>query len=203
MPAALSRPLDREDRYIKRNERSIASLVSLLVHLLFVLALLYSSKLELAQTESSSSGGAHVKVNFLGDTTQDDTQPPVPPTGAKTPRERPSLDLVTTPVTSPVNTTRVTEAENPVAPDETQPQPPASQQAIAPPQNRPPSSPPAWRRSAQWGQPPGMLAQDTAPPTTTAAPSAPACARATTRATPPPPAWKWTATRSTTTCATN
>ncbi|WP_448666792.1 hypothetical protein [Pseudoxanthomonas mexicana] len=165
MPAALSRPLDREDRYIKRNERSIASLVSLLVHLLFVLALLYSSKLELAQTESSSSGGARVKVDFLGDTTQDDTQPPVPPTGAKTPRERPKplKPLVTTPVTSPVDTTRVTEAENPVAPDETQPQPPASQQAIAPPQNRPPSSPPAWRRSAQWGQPPGMLAQDTAP----------------------------------------
>ena len=48
--AASLSPLDREDRYIKRNERSIASLVSLLVHLLFVLALLYSSKLELAQT---------------------------------------------------------------------------------------------------------------------------------------------------------
>ena len=163
--AASLSPLDREDRYIKRNERSIASLASLLVHLLFVLALLYSSKLELAQTESSSSGGARVKVDFLGDATQDDTQPPVPPTGAKTPRERPKplKPLVTTPVTSPVDTTRVTEAENPVAPDETQPQPPASQQAIAPPQNRPPSSPPAWRRSAQWGQPPGMLAQDTSP----------------------------------------
>ena len=36
--AASLSPLDREDRYIKRNERSIASLVSLLVHLLFVLA---------------------------------------------------------------------------------------------------------------------------------------------------------------------
>ncbi|KAF1719064.1 hypothetical protein CSC76_18370 [Pseudoxanthomonas mexicana] len=83
--AASLSPLDREDRYIKRNERSIASLVSLLVHLLFVLALLYSSKLELAQTESSSSGGARVKVDFLGDATQDDTQPPVPPTGARNP----------------------------------------------------------------------------------------------------------------------
>ncbi len=163
--AALQHPLDREDLHIKRYERSIASLVSLLVHLLFVLALLYSSKLELAQTESSSSGGARVKVDFLGDAPQDDAQPPVPPTGAQTPRERPKplKPLVTTPVTSPVDTTRVTEAENPVAPDEAQPQPPASQQAIAPPQNRPPSSPPAWRRSARWGQPPGMLAQDTAP----------------------------------------
>lgn len=165
--AALLHPLEREDVYIKQRERRIGVLVSLLVHVLLVLALLYSSKLELAETESSSSGGARVKVDFLGDATQDDTQPPVPPTGAKTPRERPKppKPLVTTPVTSPVDTTRVTEAENPVAPDETQPQPqpPASQQAIAPPQNRPPSSPPAWRRSAQWGQPPGMLAQDTAP----------------------------------------
>ena len=126
--AASLSPLDREDRYIKRNERSIASLASLLVHLLFVLALLYSSKLELAQTESSSSGGARVKVDFLGDATQDDTQPPVPPTGAKTPRERPKplKPLVTTPVTSPVDTTRVTEAENPVSPDDQQASPPSA-----------------------------------------------------------------------------
>lgn len=165
MPAALNSPLDREDVYIKRNERSIASLVSLLVHVLFVAALLYSSKIELAQTESSSAGGARVKVDFLGDPTDATPNPPVPPTGTRNPSERPKplKPLVTTPVTSPVDTTRVTEAENPVAPDETRPQPPASQQAIAPPQNHPPSSPPAWRRSAQWGQPPGMLAQDTAP----------------------------------------
>ena len=163
--AASLSPLDREDRYIKQKERRIGVLVSLLVHLLFVLALLYSSKLELAQTESSSSGGARVKVDFLGETTQDDQRVPVPPVAPTPPsdRPRPRKPLVTTAVTSPVDTTRVTEAENPVAPDETQPQPPASQQAIAPPQNRPPSSPPAWRRSAQWGQPPGMLAQDTAP----------------------------------------
>jgi len=165
MPAALNRPLDREDVYIKRNERSIASLVSLLVHLLFLAALLYSSKMELSQPESASAGGARVKVDFLGDPTDATPNPPVPPTGTQNPSERPKplKPLVTTPVTSPVDATRVTEAENPVAPDEAQPQPPASQQAIAPPQDRAPSSPPAWRRSARWGQPPGMLAQDTAP----------------------------------------
>jgi hypothetical protein len=158
-------PLDREDLYIKRHERSIGSLVSLLVHLLFVAALLYSSKMELAQTESSSTGGARVKVDFLGEPTDDEQRIPVPPTGTQNPSERPKplKPLVTTPVTSPVDATRVTEAENPVAPDESQPQPPSSQQAIAPPQDRPPSSSPAWRRSARWGQPPGMLAQDTAP----------------------------------------
>lgn len=163
--AALLHPLDREDLHIKRNERSIASLVSLLVHVLFVAALLYSSKIELAQPESSSTGGARVKVDFLGEPNDDEQRVPVPPTGTRNPSERtkPLKPLVTTPVTSPVDTTRVTEAENPVAPDQTQPQPPASQQAIAPPQNRPPSNPPAWRRSAQWGQPPGMLTQDTAP----------------------------------------
>lgn len=159
--AASLSPLDREDRHIKRNERSIASLVSLLVHLLFLAALLYSSKMELAQTESSSTGGARVKVDFLGEPTDDEQRVPVPPTPSE--RPKPLKPLVTTPVKSPVDTTRVTEAENPVAPDESQPQPPASQQAIAPPQDRPPSSPPAWRRSARWGQPPGMLAQDTAP----------------------------------------
>ncbi|MEI2794050.1 type II toxin-antitoxin system RelE/ParE family toxin [Pseudoxanthomonas sp. F11] len=153
------------ERVTDSHLRLIASLASLLVHVLFVLALLYSSRMELAQTESSSRGGARVKVDFLGDSPQDDAQPPVPPTGATLPRKRPKplKPLVTTPVTSPVDTTRVTEAENPVAPDEAQPHPPASQQAIAPYQNRPPSSPPAWRRSAQWGQPPGMLARDTAP----------------------------------------
>jgi len=163
--AASLSPLDREDRHIKRNERSIGSLVSLLVHLLFVAALLYSSKMELAQTESSSAGGARVKVDFLGEPTDDEQRVPVPPTGTQNPSERPKplKPLVTTPVKSPVDATRVTEADNPVAPDESQPQPPASQQAIAPPQERPPSSPPAWRRSARWGQPPGMLAQDTAP----------------------------------------
>jgi hypothetical protein len=163
--AASLSPLDREDLHIKRHERSIGSLVSLLVHLLFLLALLYSSKIELAQTDSSSAGGARVKVDFLGDPTDDEQRVPVPPTGTQNPSERPKplKPLVTTPVTSPVDATRVTEAENPVAPDESQPQPPASQQAIAPPQDRPPSSSPAWRRSARWGQPPGMLAQDTAP----------------------------------------
>ena len=165
--AASLSPLDREDRYIKRNERSIASLASLLVHLLFVLALLYSSKLELAQTESSSSGGARVKVDFLGDATQHDTQPPVPPTGARTPRERPKplKPLVTTPVTSPVDTTRVTEAENPLSPEDQQASPPSADQGVAQQQTRPPASQPtpAWRRNSRWGQPPGMLPQDTAP----------------------------------------
>ncbi|WP_337729967.1 MULTISPECIES: type II toxin-antitoxin system RelE/ParE family toxin [unclassified Pseudoxanthomonas] len=139
--------------------------MSLLVHVLFVLALLHSSKITLSQPESSSSGGARVKVDFLGDPTDATPNPPVPPTGTQNPSERPKplKPLVTTRVTSPVDATRVTEAENPVAPDEAQSQPPASQQAIAPPQDRPPSSPPAWRRSARWGQPPGMLAQETAP----------------------------------------
>lgn len=163
--AALLGPLDREDVYIKQRERRIGALASLLVHVLFVLALLYSSKLELAPPEGSSSGGARVKVDFLGETDRDDQRPPVPPTGVQAPRERPKplKPLVTTPVTSPVDATRVTEAENPVAEEETAPQPTSSEQALPNPQTQPPASQPAWRRSAQWGQPPGMLSQDTAP----------------------------------------
>ena len=168
--AASLSPLDREDLHIKRHERSVGSLVSLLVHLLFLLALLYSSQITLAPPEGSASGGARVKVDFLGETTQDDQRTPVPPTGADSPTERPKplKPLVTTRVTSPVDATRVTEADNPVAPDEAQPQPPTAQQAVAPPRDQPPASQPtpAWRRNSRWGQPPGMLAQDTAPENT-------------------------------------
>ena len=72
---------------------------------------------------------------------------------------------MTTAVTSPVDTTRVTEAENPLSPDEQRATPPQTEQAVVQQETRPPSSQPtpAWRRNSRWGQPPGMLAQDTAP----------------------------------------
>ncbi|WP_334179775.1 type II toxin-antitoxin system RelE/ParE family toxin [Pseudoxanthomonas sp.] len=164
--AASLSPLDREDLHIKRHERSIGSLVSLLVHVLFLLALLYSSQITLAPPEGSASGGARVKVDFLGEATQDDQRVPVPPAAATPPsdRPRPRKPLVTTAVTSPVNTTRVTEADNPLSPDE-QATPPQADQAVVQQETRPPASQPtpAWRRNSRWGQPPGMLAQDTAP----------------------------------------
>ncbi len=166
MRAALKSPLDREDRHIRRNDRSLASLVSLLVHILFVLALLYSSQITLAPPEGSASGGARVKVDFLGETTQDDQRIPVPPAATTPPsdRPRPRKPLVTTAVTSPVDTTRVTEADNPLSPDE-QATPPQADEAVVRQEPRPPASQPtpAWRRNSRWGQPPGMLAQDTAP----------------------------------------
>ena len=80
--AASLSPLDREDLHIRRHERSIGSLVSLLVHILFVLALLYSSKMTLAPPEGSASGGARGKVDFIGETPQDDQRIPVPPAAA-------------------------------------------------------------------------------------------------------------------------
>ncbi|MBA3929468.1 hypothetical protein J2X02_001669 [Pseudoxanthomonas japonensis] len=168
--AASLSPLDREDLHIRRHERSIGSLVSLLVHILFVLALLYSSKMTLAPPEGSASGGARVKVDFIGETPQDDQRIPVPPAATTPPsdRPRPRKPLVTTAVTSPVDTTRVTEAENPLSPDEQQATPPSAEQAVTQQQTRPPASQPTpnWRRNSRWGQPPGMLAQDTAPENT-------------------------------------
>ncbi len=153
------------NRLTDRHQRWTAALASLLVHVLFVLALLYSSRLELAPPEGSSSGGARVKVDFIGEARDDDQRLPVPPTGIQAPQERPKplKPLVTTPVTSPVDATRVTEADNPVAEEETAPQPTSSEQALPQPQSQPPASQPAWRRSSRWGQPPGMLSQDTAP----------------------------------------
>ncbi|WP_341725881.1 type II toxin-antitoxin system RelE/ParE family toxin [Pseudoxanthomonas putridarboris] len=156
---------------MERLEPWIAALLSALVHLLFLLALLYSSKVTLTPPESGSSGGARVKVDFIGQTRQDDQRPPVPPAGPATPSERPRppKPVVTTRVTSPVQSTRVTEAENPVAPDEEpQPQPALPEEAAAQHQTQPPASQstPAWRRSARWGQPPGMLAEETSPTNT-------------------------------------
>lgn len=165
MSDAPSRSSSRAD-LIDRSQPWIAALASALVHLLFLLALLYSSRIPLAPPQGGNSGGARIKVDFIGETQQDDQRPPVPPAGTATPSEhpRPRKPLVTTPVTSPVDATRVTEAENPVAPDEEQQSAPdeaaAAQQQTQPPASQPT---PAWRRSARWGQPPGMLAQDTAP----------------------------------------
>ncbi|WFC43510.1 cell envelope integrity protein TolA [Pseudoxanthomonas sp. SE1] len=101
--AASLSPLDREDVYIKRHERRIASLASLLVHVLFVLALLHSSKITLSQPESSGSGGARVKVDFLGDPTDATPNPPVPPTGTQNPSRTPQTPQAPRhhPVTSP------------------------------------------------------------------------------------------------------
>ncbi len=162
-----SRRAPTTERLIDRHPQWIASLASLLMHVLFVLALLYSSKISLAPPEGSSSGGARVKVDFLGEASREDQQPPVPPAAAAPPsdRPRPRKPLVTTAVASPVDATRVTEAETPVSPEEAQATPPAAEQAVVPQETRPPASQPipAWRRSGRWGQPPGLLAQDTAP----------------------------------------
>lgn len=165
MSEASHRPATRAEPLADRSQPWIAALASALVHLLFLLALLYSSKVTLTPPESGSSGGARVKVDFIGETRDDDQRPPVPPTGTARPSERPRprKPLVTTPVTSPVQSTRVTEADDPVAPEE-KPQEQAPDEAVAaqhqtlPPASR---STPAWRRSARWGQPPGMLAQET------------------------------------------
>jgi len=155
------------DPLIDRLQPWIAALASALLHLLFLLALLYSSKPTLTPPQGASSGG-RVKVDFIGETRQDDPRPPVPPSGT-TPAERPRprKPVVATRVTSPVRSTRVTVADDPVPPDE-QPQPPpdpSDQAAARRPAQAPAAGPatPAWRRSATWGQPPGMLSQDTAP----------------------------------------
>lgn len=167
MSDASHRSTTRADPIIDRSQPWIAALASALLHLLFLLALLYSSKVTLTPPQGGSSGGARVKVDFIGQARQDDQRPPVPPAGPATPSERPRKLLVTTPVTSPVQSTRVTEAENPVAPDE-KPQPALPEEAAARHQTRPPASQstPAWRRSARWGQPPGMLAEETSPTNT-------------------------------------
>lgn len=158
MSGASHLPRSRSRFEADRYQRLIAALASLLVHVLFVLASLYSSQSEVSLPEGSSDGGARVKVDFIGEPPQAEPNPPAPPTGAKVPAERPRprKPVVTTSATSPVDATRVTEAPEQAAPEaaprQGQPMPP-----------RPSGGQPYRRSSAQWGQPPGMLPRETAP----------------------------------------
>ena len=163
MSGASHLPRSRSGFETERHQRLIAALASLLVHVLFVVALLYSERLEVAPPEGSSDGGARVQVDFIGEPPQAEPNPPSPPTGAKVPadRPRPRKPVVTTPVTSPVDATRVTEAAEPVAPEQAAPEAAPRQGQPLPP--RPSGGQPYRRSAAQWGQPPGMLPRETAP----------------------------------------
>lgn len=169
MSDAPLRSASRAEPLVDRLQPWIAALASALLHLLFLLALLYSSTPTLTPPDSGSSSGGRVKVDFIGQTRQDDRRPPSPPPSTPAPRERtrPRKPVVAAPVTSPVQSTRVTQADDPVPPNE-KPQPapsPPEEAAAQRPTQAPAASPPtpAWRRSATWGQPPGLLPEDTAP----------------------------------------
>lgn len=153
-----------------RNERLqpwVAALVSALLHLLMLLALLYASSPTMTTPQGAASGG-RVKVDFIGETRQPAQPTPAPPN--PTPPQKPD-PARTRPAASPVQSTLVAQAEDPVPPPDpvvppAPPEPPrppdeaAQSQAQAPAASQPE---PTQRRETWTGRPPGMLEEDTAP----------------------------------------
>lgn len=176
--SSASSPADsRAETTSERLQPWIAALLSVLLHVLLFFVLMHSS-LPVINAPQGAAAGGRMKVDFLGATTDPATAAPPspPPTRAPTPPvpkppKKPAVQKK--PAASRVQTTLVEHAAEQVsdateaiatttAPDSwsmpTQAQrPPQQTQA---PENPPPPSP---QRSANWGRPPGMLAQDTAP----------------------------------------
>lgn len=167
---------------IERLQSWIAALFSALLHLLLLLILLYAST-PVVTPPQSAAGGSRVRVDFIGEPRQSEqpTQTPQNPPPAQALAQPP-------PAASPVQSTLVEQADDPVPPDtstvtdtntarrtpspvqrpsEPQPQPtqlqddPAQAQAQKPAAGPPPSS---RRRPETWtGRPPGLIEEDAAP----------------------------------------
>lgn len=178
MSSASIRVEARARPWAERLQPWIAALVSALLHLLMLLLLLFAST-PTVTTPQGTAGGGRMKVEFVGETrqpVQPVTTKPSPPTPQKPKpvRKRPA--------TSPVRSTLVQHADDPVPPEAPDtpgtvvalpptpvqppsvPSPPQPQNKAPPSQAQAPAaSPPAstQRRPETWtGRPPGMLDQD-------------------------------------------
>lgn len=165
MSGATTRAQTRAETRTERLQRWIAATSSALLHAFFLFLLLYASRPLLSPPQGASSGG-RVKVDFIGATRQDSQRPPTPPSGTARPVEhpRPRKPVPPRTETSPVQAAVVARADNPLPPDE-KPQPPVEDAVGQPRPSEAPASAPApdMRRSAAWGQPPGLLPRETAP----------------------------------------
>jgi hypothetical protein len=143
-----------EDR-IERLQHWTAVLLSALLHLLLLLlAMLLSPPITMSSPQGTA-GGSRMAVDFIGDTPPQPTD--VPPAVTPAPRKPAAKPRAA----SRVQSTLVTRADDPVpyvVPDEV-----AQDSAQAPAASAPtaPATPP--RRPHIWGQPPGMLPEETAP----------------------------------------
>ncbi len=150
-----SNPADsRAGSWLERWQHWIASITSALLHLLFLLLMMWSSRLAVTPPQGTAGGGRMV-VDFIGAT---------PPQPKHTPAAKPAASKPArkAPAKSRVQSTLVTRADDPVPPDapDEVPDEAAQEQAQAPDATPPPTPP---RRPHVWGQPPGMLQEDFAP----------------------------------------
>ena len=143
-----------EDR-IERLQHWTAVLLSALLHLLFLLlAMMLSPPITMAPPQGAA-GGSRMAVDFIGDT------PPQPSDAPPAVKPAPRKPAAKPRAASRVQSTLVTRADDPVpyvVPDEV-----AQDSAQTPAASAPtaPATPP--RRPHIWGQPPGMLPEETAP----------------------------------------
>lgn len=140
----------KAESWTERWQHWIAVLSSALLHLLLLLLVMLTPPITVAPPQGAAAGGSRMAVDFIGATTPQPTlAPPVnkPPTPKSAKKKAPA---------SRVQATRVVVAEDPLPPDEEDETTQAQAPAAAPP-------PTPQRRPHIWGQPPGMLPQDTAP----------------------------------------
>ena len=150
---------------ITRQQPWIAAILSALLHVLFLLILLWSSKPVVTTPQGASSGG-RMKVNFVGDPAQPEQDAPVSPRPTPTQTAKPPSKPVVRERADP--TKPVLEATFIQPPSEPEPEPetrerqesPSDRQAQAPAASSPA---PAQRRPETWtGRPPGLLEEETA-----------------------------------------
>ncbi len=142
----------RAEPWIERWQHWIAVLVSGLLHLLFLLLMMLSSQVTVTPPQGTA-GGSRMVVDFIGAT---------PPQPKHTPPAKPaaSKPAAKTPAASRIQSTPVTQADDPVPPDAPDDATQDQAQSQAPAASPPPTPP---RRPHIWGQPPGMLQEDLAP----------------------------------------
>ena len=150
MSKASSKADARAEALIERLQHWIAALSSALLHLLFLLLAMWSSRITVT-TPQGADAGSRMAVDFIGV-----TPPPVSAAPASKPTAKPA--------TSRIQSTLVTRADDPVppvVPDD------AAQDHAEAPAETPPAAPttptPPQRHSHIWGQPPGLLPEDVAP----------------------------------------
>lgn len=150
MSKASSRAQARAPSPLERSQHWIAVLSSALLHLLFLLLAMWSASMMVTPPQGANAdAGSRMAVRFIGQ-----TPPPAGPAAVSKPVAKP-------PASSPVQSTPVPRADNPVPPEG--PDDAAQDQGQAPAAATSASSTPPLRRSHIWGQPPGMLQEDLAP----------------------------------------
>jgi hypothetical protein len=151
MSKAPSRADTRAEARIERLQHWIAVLSSALLHLLFLLLAMLIPPVIVTPPQGADAGG-RMAVDFIGDTPPQPTD--APPAVTPAPR-KPAAKRAA----SRVQSTLVARADDPVpyvVPDET------AQDTAQTPAAAMPTAPTTPRRPHIWGQPPGMLPEDTA-----------------------------------------